>query len=138
MGIGMANACLDGTCVRLDLAIAVCIGLLLFGFLYNAAVSWLEERKHDRGYTAYLVVGGVIVTLLAAIPLIGLGPVLWIYVLFGASGICMIIGSSVRSSKARNADEESARRVAKELLDDKTHNGRLRMAPRNYPSRERE
>lgn len=42
--------------------IAVILGLLIFGGVYNSIVARLEEKGHDRGYTAYLVVGGTLVT----------------------------------------------------------------------------
>ena len=45
---------------------AVLLGLLVFGLLYNWLVGWLEANGHDRGYTAFLVVGGTAVTLVGA------------------------------------------------------------------------
>lgn len=37
--------------------------LFVVGFLYNALVGWLERRGYDEGYTAVLVVVGVLITL---------------------------------------------------------------------------
>jgi len=38
-------------------------GLFVFGFLYDRLVAWLELHGYDEGFTAFLVMGGVLVTL---------------------------------------------------------------------------
>ncbi len=115
----------------------VVVGLVLFGVLYDRFVGWLERSGHDRGYTAFLVVIGTAVTLAAAMPLVGVRAVMWLVVCFGASGLPMIVGSWARASRARKLDEERAMRLAKELLDDKAEDGRVRYAAGDYTGDER-
>lgn len=43
--------------------IPVGIGLLVFGVIYNLVVGWMERNGYDEGYTAIMVVVGVLVTL---------------------------------------------------------------------------
>jgi Sec-independent protein translocase protein TatA len=91
------------------------LALLLFGYLYNLLVERLEQIGYNRGYTAFLVVVGTTVTLIASIAVIGLESVLKLMVLFAASGLPMIVGDMMRSAKQRKADEEGARRVWEEV-----------------------
>lgn len=118
-------SCLDGTCNPLWRVLAAIAAAMLFGMAYDQVVGWLERNGHDRGYTAFLVVGGVVVTLLLGIPLVGLGATLWTFVMFAASGIFMVLGSWARSAKLRKADEEGAKKLAREALDDQTVNERV-------------
>jgi membrane protein DedA with SNARE-associated domain len=97
-------------------AAAVLTFLLLFGVAYNELVGRLEKGGHDRGYTSFLVVGGVAVTLLGGAVLVGLGAMLWFFLCFAASGLAMVIGSWSRFARARKEDSEQARQYAKELL----------------------
>lgn len=85
------------------------LGLVAFGVIFN----WLTERIQQRTahhYTAELVVIGVLVTVLASAPLIGLVNALIVLALFVASGSPMIIGAWVRVAR----DTERAK---KELLE---------------------
>lgn len=85
--------------------IGAMIGLFLFGVAYNALVSWMETRPggHD-GFTAFLVVGGVVVTVLAMTPVIGWMATAHIALGFICSGLAMIVGSVARYMRKR-ADE---------------------------------
>ncbi len=116
----------------------VMTGLFIFGTGYNELVAWLEKNKHDRGYTAFLVVGGVVATLMGLWVLEGAGVFLSGLALFAASGLPMVIGSMYRSSKARQDDEEKAKQVAMELLDDQKTNGRLRIPAGDPAGNERQ
>lgn len=125
--------CLDGSCNPLWKALAMVAIGLIFGLGYDAVVSWLERSGHDQGYTAFLVVGGVSVTLLLGMALIGQGAALWMFVMFAATGLFMVLGSWSRSSLKRKADEEGAKRIAREALDDQAVNERVRNADGNQP-----
>lgn len=77
---------------------AVCIGLFFFGWAFNALVEKLDGKKD--GYTALLVVAGVIVTLCGA-AFISWQAALLVGALFVPAGIPMIIGDISRAIKAR-------------------------------------
>jgi hypothetical protein len=100
---------------------AVLAALALFGVGYNALTAWLEARGLDRGYTAYLVVGGVLVTLAGLGSVDGWPAAGKALLCFAASGLPMVIGSMARSAQARRRDEEGAKRLARELLHDETY-----------------
>ncbi len=95
----------------------VLAGLLLFGIGYNRFVTWLERQGHDRGYTALLVVGGVLVTLAGAIPITGWWTIMVITLCFVASGTPMIVGSIWRHIQARAREDEALRQAALEVLN---------------------
>lgn len=85
---------------------AILAGLFFFGLAYNALVQVLGDRKD--GYTAFLVVAGVLVTLC------GLALVSWEYALlalslFAASGAPMILGDIYRSIQRRDKALEALR-----------------------------
>ena len=96
---------------------AILMGLSVFGIIYNSFVTWLERQGHDRGYTALLVVAGVVVTLAAAVLLVGWWTVMVIGLLFVASGMPMILGSIARYVSERRRDEAMARRLAEDSID---------------------
>lgn len=89
--------------------------LLLFGLAYNAVVGWLEENGRDEGYTAILVVVGVLVTVLVATPLIGIDSSIILLVGFIASGSPMIAGSIYRHVLARESHQEEVKRTIVQL-----------------------
>lgn len=91
--------------------------LFIFGLFYNSLVAWLEANGHDRGYTALLVVGGVLVTIAGAAFLIGWLAALFVLASFAASGLPMVAGAWQRAAVARKADEEKARQIARSLID---------------------
>lgn len=86
------------------------ISLLLFGVLYNYGIErfpWLAQRR-----SAEQVVGGVIVTLLAAGFVVGWMNTIILFILFSGSGLPMLIGSWVRAAQ----DDEQAKNIAREHL----------------------
>jgi uncharacterized membrane protein len=91
------------------LAVAFIV-LLVFGFFYNQLVERFQKRT--QRYTAELVVGGVLITLIASGFFIGWSDMAKVLVLFVASGLPMIVGSWIRSAR----DDEEAKRVMKGQL----------------------
>lgn len=79
-------------------------GLFAFGAGYNALVSRLEAEGWDEGYTSDLVVGGVLVTLTAAVPVVGWRNAAAVLLAFVASGLPMSIGAKLRYRKARQRE----------------------------------
>lgn len=98
-----------------DLA-GVMVGLLLFGIGYNALVAKLEREGYTDGYTALLVVGGTLITVLGVTIVIGIEAAVQVTLCFVASGTPMILGSIVRYSAERRATLEEMRRLAREKL----------------------
>ena len=100
--------------------LAAMMGLLfVFGWGYNSLVEWVESKGYNQGYTSLLVVLGVAVTLLGALPLVGIEAVVLMVCLFVASGLPMVIGSVVRYARERGQEEAEARlKVEKELGDE--------------------
>jgi predicted tellurium resistance membrane protein TerC len=96
---------------------AVFVGLFGFGVGYNVLIAWMEREGYDRGYTAFLVVAGVVATLSGSALVIGLEAALIVGLCFTASGLPMIAGSMLRSNRQRKIDEEKARQVARESLE---------------------
>jgi hypothetical protein len=99
----------NGIANNTELGIAFII-LLIFGFVYNFIVERFQKRT--QRYTAELVVGGVLITVLTSGFFIGWNNVVIVLILFFASGLPMIIGSWIRSAR----DDEEAKKVAKESL----------------------
>jgi hypothetical protein len=86
--------------------------LVLFGFglAYNACVGWIERHGYDEGYTAWLVIVGVLVTL-AGVAVLDWGAALVTLGAFGASGFWMTVGSWWRHVRRRRRAQELAREV---------------------------
>ena len=91
--------------------------LALFGLGYNAFVAWIEKNGHDRGFTALLVVGGTVVTLIGSLALIGWESTLLVVLCFVASGTPMIIGSLIRYAKTCLEQEKALREAAMEAVN---------------------
>jgi len=90
-------------------AIGVYIGALALGIVYNSFVAWMHANGHGDGLVSLLVAGGVGLTLLLAIPLIGVTNTLLVAGLFMASGLPMIAGSIWRYiNNLRDAIRDSA------------------------------
>lgn len=98
--------------------IAVLEALFIGGVAYNAFVAWLEREGRDRGFTALLVVIGVLITLVGYACIIGIKHALLAFFCFAASGTPMIIGSVWRYSQHRRQAESTAESAAIEALDD--------------------
>lgn len=95
----------------------VVAGLFLFGLIYNAFVAWLEKMGHDRGYTAFLVVGGTLVTLAGLAVITGVETVISAIVCFVASGLPMILGSVWRHVRERASEEKKIMALAHEFVE---------------------
>lgn len=90
---------------------AVLAGLFFFGLAYNALMHYLDGKKD--GYTAFLVVAGVLITLGGA-ALISWQAAVLCLVCFVASGIPMIVGDIYRAIKRR---EQAIARIKQEIHD---------------------
>jgi len=89
------------------------IGVMLgFGIVYNQLIAFLQRQGYSQGYTAVLVVAGTAITLVAAVPVIGIRAALYVAGLFAASGLPMTLGSMQRYAAARR-DFEMWRRANK-------------------------
>lgn len=91
-----------------------CLGVLI-GVLYNHLVNWLHAEKHDQGYTAFLVVGGVVITLGLSLPFIGLVNTAVVTVLFICTGTPMIVGDIWRYVVERRQQAQKLNKTLKEL-----------------------
>jgi len=88
--------------------IRVLAGLFVFGLLYNWAVGWLENRGYDEGYTSFLVVVGVLVTL-GGVAVLDWRAALLTVAAFVFSGVPMIVGSWWRHVQARRRAQDALR-----------------------------
>jgi len=79
---------------------AIGAALFLAGFGYNVLVSWTVRNGYDEGYTALLVVGGVLFTLMG-VAVIDWRAALLAFGAFACSGFWMIVGSWWRHVHAR-------------------------------------
>jgi hypothetical protein len=91
------------------------LGLIVFGLLYNAGVAWLHRRGYQDGYTAFLVVIGVAVTVLtvAVAGLITWDAVLVLVLAFISSGIPMILGDIARHTRSRRREADRLAGIAR-------------------------
>lgn len=111
--------------MRLGMVLAVFGTLFGFGCLYNRYVARQEDRGHDEGFTAFLVIGGVLVTLVGitvarvalfagSMPVEPWARMCYLFLLdlgcFGASGLPMTVGSWRRYARRR----ENGQRVWRE------------------------
>src|SRR5690349_861332 len=96
----------NGTGNNTQFAVAFAV-LLVFGFFYNHLVERFQKRT--QRYTAELVVGGVLATVLVSGFFIGWINAVKVLLLFGASGFFMIIGSWLRAAR----DDEQAKEITK-------------------------
>ena len=98
------------------LAIGLTLAVLfIFGTGYAWIVRWMSKNSIE-GQTAYVVVIGVSVTVLASTFLNGWLATLMTLACFAASGMPMIVEYVMRISKERQRDRENADQVAKDLL----------------------
>lgn len=80
--------------------IAVLVALFVTGLGYNKFVEYVQAQLPNRhGVTAFLVVGGVMITLTGFLILAGLSNYLLALKCFIASGVPMIVGSVKRFNK---------------------------------------
>jgi hypothetical protein len=83
--------------------------LLIFGAAYNWLVARIERAVPDHGYTAIWVIGGVLITVLATVPVIGWDSAIYVLLAFAASGLLMTLGSIQRHLTRRQADLDRQR-----------------------------
>lgn len=89
--------------------------LLFFGVIYAYVVRRMAEAA-VQGQTAYTVVVGVGVTVVASGMLIGWENVMLLICCFGASGLPMILEYVSRVHREQKRDRSEAKAVAKDLL----------------------
>ena len=94
------------------------VGLALFGWVFNRLVQQLEDETPEHGYTAFLVVVGVTVTVLVLTPFIGVPAAVLLLAGFLASGLPMIIGSVGRALARLRSEREALRAEARRAMDD--------------------
>lgn len=94
--------------IRADFSsiLAVLLGLILFGVLYNLWVEYLINRKYVEGYMSFVVAGGVAITLVF-LAILSWQLAIMVLLGFAASGIPMIIGSISRYIRLRARDQQS-------------------------------
>lgn len=100
--------------IRLDfgLIMAVLLGLILFGIVYNLAVDFLASRRYSEGFMSILVALGVFCTL------VGISFISWPMAMiallcFAASGLPMMVGSIARYVRKRAKEQELYKNVEK-------------------------
>jgi predicted MFS family arabinose efflux permease len=91
---------------------------LVLGTIFSMLVRWASKKKWI-GQTAWAVVIGVSFTLLTMVPVFGIEAVAIMFLFFSASGIPMIIEYLVRIQKEIQDDNETAKKVASELFNDR-------------------
>lgn len=88
----------------MSVEILVLVMLVVFGLLYNLLVEYVQEQlPKQHGVTAWLVAGGVLITLVGLYMLTDLRTFLLAVLCFACSGIPMIAGSMGRFFKKRSA-----------------------------------
>jgi hypothetical protein len=92
--------------------IPVAIGLLVFGTIYNLVVAWMERNGYDEGYTAIMVVVGVLVTL-GGLAMVDWRAAALTVVAFACSGTPMVLGSWWRHAQARKRAQDELRGMAR-------------------------
>jgi hypothetical protein len=90
-------------------------GAFVFGIIYACVVRFLAVKKIQH-QTPWLVVFGVGVTLLIAIPTFGAQMLSLLFLFFAASGLPMVIEYVLRTQAAEREDIEKAQKIAKELV----------------------
>lgn len=93
---------------------------LLFGIAYNWFVSWLNSSGRGEGYTSFLVVGGVLITLALASFLIGSHNALLVLAVFACTGLPMVIGDVYRYTEARREARMELEIALREIAHDNT------------------
>lgn len=93
----------------------VLIAALAFGVLYNQLIAYLDQSGRARGYTAFLVMGGVFISLAIAGLFIGLEAFLITLLVFALTGGPVAVGSIWRHTEARKREEDETRAMIDEL-----------------------
>lgn len=90
--------------------------LFFFGVGYAVLVRTMSNSK-VTGQTAYMVVVGVGVALVASIPTFGLLPIAILFAYFSACGLPMVIEYALRVHLERRKDLEAMEAIAKEAIN---------------------
>lgn len=96
------------------------LGLLGFGVLYDRLVNRLGRTYGQHGYTSFLVVLGVSVTVAAVTPFIGAANAMRLYAAFAAAGLPMIVGDAQRHLQYRQ-DVSAALQKARSMRNETAH-----------------
>jgi hypothetical protein len=98
--------------IRLDfgLIMAILLGLVLFGVIYNLLVDFLTSHQFAEGFMSILVAFGVFGTLIG-IAFISWPVALMAFAGFAASGLPMIVGSITRYVRKRAKEQEHYRKI---------------------------
>jgi|SRR3990172_2085922 len=107
----MQSMAFDWTVFGLTLA-----ALVFFGICYALLINWMS-KKQVNGQTAYMVVGGVAVALIASIPTFGLFTVSILFSYFAGCGLPMVIEYGMRVHAEQRKDLEAATAIAKEAIE---------------------
>lgn len=94
------------------------LGALIFGVVFASIVRWASKKKWV-GQTAWAVLIGVTFTLIAMIPLFGIDLVAIMFCYFAASGTPMIVEYLTRIQREIREDNEKAKSLASEFLNDR-------------------
>lgn len=94
----------------------IMVALFAFGITYNIIADWVSRQASDHGYAAFLVMGGVIVTLAGFAILVGLEIAGAALACFAASGLPMIVGSVLRQLQRRSLASHALDDQAREAL----------------------
>jgi len=86
-----------------------CLGLLVFGFLFNLLTAEMHRRGYSEGFTWLLVVIGTTVVLAVSVPFVGLADILILFMLFASAGLPMAAGDIWRYLKAKEGFEKRQR-----------------------------
>jgi hypothetical protein len=90
---------------------------LVCGIAYAIVIHWASKKKLI-GQTAWSVVIGVAFTLLIMIPFFGLNAVAFMFAYFSATGAPMVIEYLARVQDELKRDQESARELARGMVND--------------------
>lgn len=90
--------------------------LFVFGFGYNLLVDFVKRRRYDEGYTALLVVAGVLITVLG-IGLLSIECAALVLGAFSCSGFWMVLGSMWRHARKRERSQQAIINEAKRLAE---------------------
>lgn len=102
-----------GFVVRLALALILEV---VCSALYNRWVA-RHQSANEGVYTAFYMVGGVLLTLAIGVLVVGATATMLMLVLFAASGTPMVLGSMQRHTERIRTTNETAIAEARELLN---------------------
>lgn len=90
----------------------------IFGLFYAWFVDWLKREGRERGYAAFLVVGGNFFTIVLAIPVIGVMGALIVLAAFVLTGLPMILITTYRHTEDNKKQRQAERALLEEFQRD--------------------